>query len=331
MDENAESADSAESVDSAESADSGIDMESSLDSISSDLFGKSEESDEEFEESEEFEAKEAPKDEVKEPEIKVKDAPASWKKEMRESFSALTPDMQDYIEQRESEMRSGLDQNKDDSTLGRSIRDVMSPYETEMAAANVNSETMVKNLMGAHYKLTTAPIAERTEMMNRLAHEYGVQLGPAVKGEQKTVDPQVYELQKELNGLKYKIGESEKVTRQATETRVTNEVNEFAEKHEHFDEVSEQLIAFVNNGDTLESAYEKAVWANPITRQKEMDRVSTEKTDADNKAKMEKVRAAKKAKSTNVSSRDSGRSPTGFLGSMEDTMRDTLRDIQNRT
>jgi len=327
MDENAESADSTESVDSEESS---IDIESGLDSISSDLFGVSKNDEDESHETLEETGEEVTED-TETPEIKTKDAPASWKKEMRESFSALTPEMQDYIEQRESEMRSGLDQNKDDSMLGRSIRDVMSPYESELAAANVNSETMIKNLMGAHYKLTTAPISERTEMMNRLAHEYGVNLGQEPNSDQKQVDPQVYELQKELNGLKYKIGESEKATRQEAETRVTNEVNDFAGKNEYFDEVSDQLIAFVNNGDTLESAYEKAVWANPVTRQKEMDRIGKEKSDTVMNAKMEKVRAAKKAKSTNVSSRDSSRSPTGFLGSMEDTMRDTMRDIQNRT
>lgn len=319
-----------ESTDVADSTESeateSFDMEEGLDTISNDLFGKS---DDDFEESDEVEEIEAKPEEKPEEPIEVKkQPPESWKKEMHETFHSLPKEAQEYIEQREEQMRSGLDVNKNDSNLGRTVRDIMSPYEKDLQEANIEPSVMIKNLMGAHYKLSTSSPEEKAQIMQQLAQSYGVEFsGQGVK----PVDPIVVGLQKEVNSLKYSMSQREQAARQEAMERTSKEVNEFAESHEYFDDVSDQLLAFINTGDTLEEAYEKAVWANPITRQKELDRTTKEKSEAEMKAKMEKVRAAKKAKSTNVNSRGTGKSPTGFSGSMEDTIRDTYRDIQNRT
>jgi len=52
------------------------------------------------------------------------------------------------------------------------------------------------------------------------------------------------------------------------------EVNAFASDpaHPFFDEVADDIVAFVRAGDSLSKAYEKAVWANPVTREKEIAR-----------------------------------------------------------
>ena len=331
-------------------ADSGFDMDSAVDSISSDLFGSSE-SEESTEEQEDIEFSEESeeetlessedKEEVKkdedteekqEEEVKLKEAPNSWKKEMHESWSKLDKDTQDYIEQRESQMKDGLDQDRTDSNLGRIMRDTMAPYSQALKSSGVDEPTMVKNLLGAHWKLSTSSPEERTELMHKLASNYGVTLSPQAEGEQTEVDPAVAQLQNELNRLKSKLDAQEQESLQESKSKVTSEVNDFADKNEYFDEVSEQMSAFLiaNPAETLESAYEKAIWANPVTRQKEIDRVAKE-SESISKAKAEKkLESAKKARSTNVKNRDTSNTPTGPKGTMDDTMRDTYRNIQTR-
>ena len=54
--------------------------------------------------------------------------------------------------------------------------------------------------------------------------------------------------------------------------RIEIEVNAFAADPEHpyFDELSDEIVAILKTGASLAEAYEKAVWANPVTREKEI-------------------------------------------------------------
>ena len=102
-------------------------------------------------------------------------------------------------------------------------------------------------------------------------------------------------------------------------------------EHEFFDEVSEQIVPLINAGYSLEDAYANAIWLNPVTRQKEIDRTAKEaakKAEAEAKQEAEK---AKKAKAANVRGRDTSRDSTEPTGTMDDTLRDTFREIQNRS
>ena len=104
----------------------------------------------------------------------------------------------------------------------------------------------------------------------------------------------------------------------------------FASEHKLFDEVSNDIVPFINAGLTLEEAYEKAIWSNPITRQQEIDRLEKEKVEKLAGEKQKKIEAAKKAKATNVKSRDTSETPTGSTGKMYDDMHDLHQEIINR-
>ena len=89
-------------------------------------------------------------------------------------------------------------------------------------------------------------------------------------------------------------------------------------------------MLLVKAGLPLQEAYEKAVWANPVTRAKELAKQQT----ADLAKARENARLAalpkKHAASVNVKSRDAGRTPTEPLGTMQDTMKQTLAEIKAR-
>jgi predicted phage tail protein len=307
-------------------------MEAAVASIGQDVFGaepvvKTETEVETKEETKE-EVKEEASEEVKE-EIKARVAPQSWKKEMHEFWNGVDPAVQDYIEQRELQMKEGLEKDRGDANLGRTMRDVMSPYSEMLKSQNVDETAMVRNLMNAHYRISNADEAGRKDLFNQLAQSYGISLD----GKVEQMDPALKAMQDRLSGIEGNINASHERTLQEARDRVGTEVEEFSSdpKHEFFDEVSEQIIPLINAGYTLEDAYNNAIWLNPVTRQKEIDRTAKEAADkAEIDAKQEADKA-RKAKATNVRGRDTGKASTEPTGTMEDTMRQVYRDIQNRS
>ena len=320
------------------SEESSFDMEAAVDQIGQDVFGaepvvKTEENEEvqeagkEPEEKTEEQTEEKP-EEVKE-EVTTRPAPQSWKKEMHEFWNGLDPSVQAYVEQRENQMKEGLEKDRGDANLGRTMRDVLQPYEPALKQHGIDPQQMVGNLLNAQFTLANGTQEQRTQLIHKLAQDYGVPMN----GETPQVDPQVKALQDEINGIKYNLSASEQRSQQEARDRVNAEVEAFASdpEHEFFDEVSEQIIPLINAGYTLEDAYNNAIWLNPVTRQKEIDRTAKEAAEKAALDAKQEVEKAKKAKAANVRGRDTSKSSTEPTGTMEDTMRDVYREIQNRS
>jgi len=330
-----------ESVESTESTDSGIDMDSALDTMSNDLFPKSESEEAEYEEDEPAEISEDEpgeleinEEEAPEP-IAAKTPPQSWKKDMHEKFSALEPEVQDYIELRESQMREGLELNKEDSTLGRTMRDALQPYKPMLdnikQQNGAETPQVLQFMLNAHHRLSSGTPEAKQAAFQQMAQEYGVTLVPAKEGQE--VDPVVQNMQNELNSMKNYIKTNEEKAHEAEVSKVSKNITTFAEDpaHPYFDEVSDQIVAFINTGDDLEEAYEKAVWANPVTRQKELERVQQDKAAKESEKSQREVAKAKKASKSNVRGRNTKKAPTAPAGTMEDTMKETFKEIQSRS
>jgi len=321
-----------------ENADSGseIDMDAAMDSISSDLFGKEpeEETTEDVSEETTEAVAEETEEEVKaEPEeteeVKPRAAPQSWRKEMHEFWNGVDPAVQDYIEQREQQMHEGLEKDRGDANLGRTMRDVMSPYSEMLKSQNIDESVMVRNLMNAHYRLSTADEAGKKDLINQIAQSYGL----SMDGETPKIDPALKAVQDKVNSLESHLTAAQQATQQEARERVEKDVEAFASdpEHEFFDEVSEQIVPLINSGYSLEDAYANAIWLNPVTRQKEIDRTAKEAAETAEKAAKQEVDKAKKAKSANVRGRDTVRASTEPKGTIEDTLLETYNEIQSRS
>ncbi len=267
---------------------------------------------------------------VEEPnvEILVKPAPKTWPKEMHEYWGKTDPKVQEYWETREKQMLDGLEQYKEHAGIGKTLKEVITPYRPILEAAGMDEATAVKSLLNAHYRLTQGSPEQRAQAYQELGKNLGL-----VTSEQQNVDPTVKALQDKLAAIENTLTHSQQRALQETQVKVTKDVEAFASdtNHPYFDEVADDIVAMIQAGKSLEDAYEKAVWANPVTRQKEMARLQTEtQTKLKEKTKQE-AEQARKAASTNVKGRDTRRTPTEPKGTMEDTMKDTLREIRSRT
>ena len=225
-------------------------------------------------------------------------------------------------------MKEGLETDRNDANLGRTMRDTMAPFADFLQKKGMDEPTAVKNLMNIHYQMDNAPDEHKLQLLHQLASSYGLNL----TGEQKEIDPNVKSLQDEMGQMRSILNERNQADLQVARERVVKEVEEFASdpKHSYFEEIEGDVATFITAGMSLEDAYEKAVWANPITRQKEINRISEEKGATQLEEARKKAEALKKAKATNVKSRDTKYSPTEKTGTMEDTMKAVMKDIRSR-
>lgn len=278
-------------------------------------------------------------DDVAKAEVSAKPVPKTWPKEMGEHWSKTPKEVQDYWEVREKQMLDGLEQYKGDAVYGKSMRDAITPYMALIQAQGIDAPKAVQTLLNAHYKLSVSPPSQKQQYLQYIAKQYGIDtagIGSTQQGQQ-AADPRYQQLQDELHQLKQVIQSGSEQQLNAERTRISQEVNTFASDpaHPYFDDVADDIIVMLKSGLSLQDAYDRAVWANPVTRAKETARLQTDaKAEAEKKAK-EQAEAAKKAASVNIRNRDTRRTPTeqpkGTMRDLDGAMREAMREIKSRT
>lgn len=258
----------------------------------------------------------------------VKPPPKSWAREKHELWSKLPPEAQEYYKTREKQFLDGLDQYKTEASFGKSMRDVLTPYKPILAAQGIDEAQAVGYLMNAHYRLTQGSKEQRLAVFQEL----GRSLGLVDAAQEQQLPPEVRQLQERLAGIESSLTARRQAELNEARNRAASEVTSFASDpaNPYFDEVADDIVAMIQAGHSLKDAYEKAVWANPVTRQKEIARLQTESEAKLKQKATEEAEAARRASSTNIRGRETRRAPTEPKGTMEDTMRDTLERIRNR-
>ena len=345
--ENAQTGDTGSTGNSAEVGS--IDIEAAATSIGEDLFGsrgedtqreevadpevteeaQTEADSPETTEEAALEAAEPAAEEVAETEAVA--APKSWAKDKHEVWAKMPKEAQEYYMQREQQMLDGLEQYKADASFAKPLKEVISPYMPMIQARGIDAPKAVAALLNAQYQLDQNPRAG----LLQIAKTYGVDLAELAQSAQQgaaEISPEVKSLQTELSSIKTALTANQEREYQAAREKVAVEVNNFAAdpKNPYFDEVADDIVRMLQTGESLEKAYEKAVWANPVTRAKELARVQKEQTEKLRVKNKGEVETAKKAVGSNVRSRDTSRSPTESTGTIEDTMRETLSAIRKR-
>jgi len=180
---------------------------------------------------------------------------------------------------------------------------------------------------------------QKLDFAKQLMATYGLELpasGTAPAGAAaEFVDPQVKALQTELAGLKSRLeGNDARVAGEAR-AQLETSINTFAADpaNPYFYEVADDVALLIRGSGgkmPLKEAYDKAVYANPVTRAKETARISAEAVAKAQKETREKADKARKATGANVNTGGHQGSGTAATGSLEDTMAATLKDIKSR-
>lgn len=257
-------------------------------------------------------------------------APKTWRPEAAAKFATLPPEVQQEILKREEDIFKGLESYKADASIGKALKGVVQPYMHIFQAQGVDPIQQVSGLMRAHVALATGTPEQKQQFFQQLAEEYGVDLGV----EAPYVDPQVASLQKQLSDLQSRLNGWEQHEANEARNKLQAEIDSFASDpaHQYFDEVANDIAGLLRSGAAkdLKDAYDKAIWANPITRAKEQARLTAE---AEAKAKAEaaeRAKQARKAIGANVKSSAKAASGTAPLGSIDDTLNAALVAIKSR-
>ncbi len=258
----------------------------------------------------------------------AKAAPKSWAREMHEEWAKLTPKAQEYIEKRENQIHEGIAQYREHHTLGKTLNDVISPYRPMIQAAGIDEAKAVATLLNAHYRLTQGSPEQRRAVWMQLGQDIGV-AAPQQGAQEQDVPPAVRQLMERQAKLEQALTQRQRADYEQARSKASSEVDAFAKDHPYLDEVATEIAIFIDHGDDLPTAYEKAVRANPVTWAKEQDRLRKEielelRTKAKNGAN-----AARLATAANVRGRDTTRTPTEPKGKFlsDDSMKEDLREI----
>lgn len=323
-----------------EQAEETLDMDNAVESIGRDLFGHDqtetetppleEAPDEDAvpEDAEEETGEPEPEEIEKEPEpvSATKAPPKSWVKEQHDRWNKIDPDTQAYIQQREEEMSQGVRQVYDQAQYGQSLRQVIDPFKQMIQSAGATEAQAIQYLLNANARLTTGPMEARIAAYRELGKNIGLLQG---QEESAPTDPVLQSLQQRLNSLETSMTQREQTALAAATEKTRQEIEAFAEDPTHADiwNVGQDMIPWLQAGHSLQEAYDKAVWANDSTRQKALLQLQTEQEKKLKENARLNALKAKKAADANVRSRESQRTPTEPLGTMEDTMRDTYRQL----
>lgn len=258
--------------------------------------------------------------------------PSTWKPEYASHWETLPQEVKAEVLRREDDFHRGLGEYRSAAEAGRRLQAVLEPYQGLFQEYNLDPFQTFSQLLNAHRILALGSPEEKQALWSRLARDYGIEATP---GEPSFEDPALRALREEVTGLKSTLTAAQQAEQNRHREEVRKEIEAFAQNPEHdlFNQVAEDIALLIraNRELTLKEAYDRAVWQNPATRAVMLERQT--KAAADAKAAEDRRRAEEAAAASKGSVRTPSRtvqSATAPKGSMDDTMRDVLKDIRNR-
>lgn len=283
---------------------------------------------------------ETPAENLSEDEFAVKDEepqekpitrPSTWKKEYVQIWDKMEKGEQiskedftkfaEYANQRESEYKKGVSVYKAEAERAKRYADAVAPFEQDLAKRNIQPEQYITNLIRAEQILTNAPYEQKVQVFQKLASDYGIQLGQGV-GEIQQLDPYTQSLMNQLNQVNQEVSSIKGRFAQEENQRLMNEIEKYrsdVEKYPHFDQVREEMAQLLELGKAqdLDTAYKKAVRMNDDVWQLEQDRLL-------NTAKQQALKAQQVAKAKSAAVLPKSTTPSGTVVSGEKKDRRSL-------
>lgn len=266
-------------------------------------------------------------------------APRTWRPEAVAEWDKLPPAVQQEVLKREEDIFKGIEGYKQDAAFGKNVQSVLAPYDNVMKQYNIDPIRQVGDMMNAHYTLALGTEEQKHALFRQVAADYNIDLnkvfGVSADGQQPYTDPEVAALRAELNSVKSVTTTIQQERTKQQQVAIESEVSQFAADpaNIYFKDVVKDMAHLIqtNQAASVKDAYEKAIWNNPAVRAREIDRIQADKSAKAAKDAEAKAAAAKRALGANVRSSAKSGSAAAPLGSMDDTIAETLAKITARS
>ena len=281
-------------------------------------------SDDNSEEPAQVVAESEPESKDEEPQEKPVNRPSTWKKEYVQIWDKMEKGEQiskedfvkfaEYANQRESEYKKGVSTYKAEADRAKSYENAIAPFAQDLARRGIQPTQYIENLVRAEQILTNAPYEQKVQVFQKLAADYGIQLGEGV-GNIQQLDPYTQQLMNQLNQVNQEVSSIKGRFAQEENQRLMNEIEKYrsdVEKYPHFDVVREEMAQLLELGKAqdLETAYKKAVRMNDDVWSLEQERLL-------NDAKQKAIKAQQVIKAKSAAVLPKSTTPSGSVVSGE--------------
>ncbi len=207
-------------------------------------------------------------------EDKWKDMPKAWKQDKRAVWDRLMADKEarEYIHAREADVVKGFEQY---TTGHKSWTELTSPFTSLLQQhPNINPVQLMQTLMRNHVGILQASPEQKRVIAQNILKSYGIELNSpgATPANTQALPPEFQGIPQTVNQLRDELGrfKQAETTRAIEAERLKIEAFAADPKHKYFEEVGDDILHLLQTGaaPTLESAYEKAIWTNPVVRAK---------------------------------------------------------------
>lgn len=279
---------------------------------------------------EKAEKQETPEKNATEPENQALEktvaAPQSWSAQAKSQWAGLPDGVKAEIVKRESDIHRKLTSNEEDFNLGKSMKEIITPYMPIITAEGGTPAKAVQSLLNTAYQLRTAPPAQKAALIKQIATQYGVDW-TQVNQQQAPVDPVMQQITSRLDGIESKFTQQNTLQEQQEQARITSEIQAFAANpaNTYFEQVRSHMAALMgsNQAKDLQEAYDKAIWANSEIRP---ILLATQQKEQDDKRKAELAKKKKAAVSVTGSP---GVSPPNSEKPKSRTVEEDLREVMD--
>jgi len=260
-------------------------------------------------------------------------APSSLKPEFKAKFAELPPEWQQEIARREQETHRAMTTNDELRNFGKTLQREISPYVAAIQSEGGDVVTAIKNTMQTAYNLRFSPPAHKVEMMVGMMNQFGIDpshVFQRLNNGRPRVDPYTQQLEQRLAQIEQASTAQQQYYEQQQEAQAYGTIESFSSSGNapFFDDVRPEMIALLENGraDTIEKAYEMAVWARPDIRPLMLQQQEKQKM-AELSGKAKRSRSA----ASSITGSPSGASArAGSTGSLRDSLADAFDDITSR-
>lgn len=260
--------------------------------------------------------------------------PKTWKPELQAKWEAVDPDVRAEITRREEDMFRGMSQYREDAQVGQGFKQAFTPYDSLIKQYNIDPVGLTKSLAEAHFILSTGSAEEKGRRIGQLLTLYKIDPDLVPLDAAEDVPPAVKGLTQRLEALESGVTARQADEQAARQREADAAVDKFFSDpaNVYAKDLASDIARLIKGGvaTDLKSAYEQAMWANPVTRQKEQTRLAAESAAATKAEAERKAEAARKASSANVKTRAKSGSPTAALGSMDETLEAAAKEIYSR-
>ena len=258
--------------------------------------------------------------------------PSSWRANVRDQFAALPAEVQEEVLRRESDFHKGIEQYRTDADYGRSLKQVLAPYQQDFAALGVDESRAVGTLLGYERTLRLGSPEQKLEIFQSMARSYGVPVEALLSddGEVQQAAMLNAQLTSRLNQLEQQLHGFTSQQQSQVQAQVSDTITKFASDpaNKWFNDVKEDMGRLLqsNMATDLKDAYEKACNMRPDIRAAIAAQQQREADEKRQKEAQQRVIQAKKSASVNV--RQSG--PKPVASNAPRTIDDTLREVYDR-